>query len=275
MITKGYLILAQNTDTINYINCAIICATSIKINQPNANITLLTDTKINHPIFDNIIQLPFGDTCPNSNWKLSNDWQIYTASPYDETIKIEADMWIPRSIEHWWDMFKYRDLQLCTTIRNFKNEISTNYTYRNTIIKNKLPNIYNALTYFKKSNLASDFYNLVQDIFQNWEEYTSDLILQKNEVATTDIVYSIAAHIIGEQHCTVPQFLPMSMIHMKPAINETRSANWTKELLCEIHHHTLRVNTFAQLYPFHYHIKEFASTIAKELNINLHYDTTI
>ena len=40
---------------------------------------------------------------------------------------------------------------------------------------NNLPDIYNAITYFKKSDTAERFYGIVRDVFENWEEYKAIL----------------------------------------------------------------------------------------------------
>ena len=97
-MTQGYVILAQNTFATNYVECAEALAMSIKIANPYASVTLISDDKSNCSAFDKIVKLPYGDLAPDSDWKLVNDWQVYEASPYDYTIKLEADMYIPRSI---------------------------------------------------------------------------------------------------------------------------------------------------------------------------------
>ena len=160
-MNKGYLILAQNTIDIDYVLCAEALAKSIKHCMPDANVTLLSDNTSNCAAFDNIIKLPYGDLAPNSDWKLINDWQVYDASPYVYTIKLEADMYIPHSIEHWWEVLMHRDLVVSTTVRNFKQEISDSMHYRKFIENNNLPNCYNAITYFKKSETASYFFYLI------------------------------------------------------------------------------------------------------------------
>ena len=246
--------MAQNTKNTNYVSCAETLRDSILRQMPDSNITIITEDK-----------LPYGDLAINSDWKLINDWQVYDASPYDYTIKLEADMFIQTDISYWWDVLIQRDLVVCNTIRNYKNEISNVVAYRKFITDNKLPNVYNAITYFKKSELAEKFYKIVRNIFENWDEYSQTLVCNKDEPATTDWVYAIACHILGEENTTLPSFESMSMIHMKQYINKSLTENWTDTFVSEILPHTLRINTFAQLYPFHYHIKSFADTIIEEL----------
>jgi len=186
---------------------------------------------------------------------------VYEASPYDYTIKLEADMYIPRNIDHWWDVLKDRDVVVSSTIRNFKQEISDIRFYRRFIDDNKLPDVYNAITYFKKSEVATQFFMLVKEIFNNWEEYKKILKCNPQELATTDWVYSIACHIMGVENTTLPSFTEMSMVHMKQYINGTPTENWTDTFIYECLPNQIRVQTVPQQYPFHYHVKNFCDKI--------------
>lgn len=260
-MNKGFVVLAQNTDSTNYVKCAETLAKSIKNVMPTANISLITDSVDHSPYFDKVIALPYGDLAPNNKWKLINDWQVYEASPYEYTIKLEADLYIPRSIDYWWDVLSQKDLVVCTTIRNFKQEISDVRYYRKFIDYNKFADCYNAITYFKKSELAERFFNLVKTIFENWEQFRDIIQCKKDEEATTDWVYAIACHILGVENTTMPMFKEFSMIHMKQMINGLRSENWTDELIYEINKNSLRINTVNQCYPFHYHVKTFSNKL--------------
>lgn len=260
---KGFVILAQDGSGMNtYQLCAEALAKSIKRTMPESNVSLITDNKVkNAKLFDQIIPLPYGDKDPTGYWKLINDWQVYEASPYEYTIKLEADIYLPRSIDHWWDVLQNRDLVISTTIRDFKQDISPSRVYRRFIDENKLPDTYNAITYFKKSKTAQQFFETVRNIFENWPEFRALMKCNPYEEATTDWVYAIAAHIMGEEKCTLPTFKEMSMVHMKRLINNLPTENWTDALVYEILPDTLRINTCPQYYPFHYHIKNFSSKI--------------
>jgi len=250
-MTRGFVILAQNTESVDYIKCAKALSISIKNLMPNANVTIITE-------------LPYGDLAPDSDWKLINDWQVYEASPYDETIKLEADMFLPRSIEHWWETLSINNVTVCTTIRNFKNEISDCRVYRKFIDDNHLPDAYNAITYFKKSKEAETFFKIVRDVFENWEKYKSVLICNKDDIVTTDWAYAIASHILGVEKTTLPNFTEFSFTHMKRFVNDLPTENWTDSLLYERLPHAFRVQTYTQLYPFHYHIKSFSDILLKD-----------
>jgi hypothetical protein len=263
-MNTGFLIYAQNTKDIDYVKCAIALAKNIKTIMPNQNVSILTNNQIDNQYkhyFDKVINLPYGDLDKDGSWKLINDWQVYTASPYDYTIKLEADMYLPKPIDHWFDVLKERDIVICTTIRNFKQEISNVRTYRAFIDDNKLPDCYNAITYFKKSDLAEQFFSIVKDVFENWERYKEILKCNVDENVTTDWAYALASHILGIEKTTLPDFTPMSMIHMKQYINNTAHEDWSKCLIYEILPNTLRINTIPQEYPFHYHVKSFAEKL--------------
>lgn len=264
-MTRGIVILAQNTTTVDYIKCAEVLSKSIRNVMPNTKIALITDDITDNKHFDIVVKFPYGDLAPKSNWKLVNDWQIFEASPFDETLKIEADVFIPRSVDYWFDVASVQDVVVSTTIRNYKQEISDNRYYRKFIDYNKLPNCYNALTYFKKTKIAEQFFSIVKNVFENWNDYKEILQCKKDEEVTTDWAYAIACHILGTEKTTMPMFTDMSMVHMKQMINDTHTENWTDELIYEINPNSLRINTIVQKYPFHYHIKDFSYKLEKIL----------
>jgi hypothetical protein len=260
-MTRGYVVLAQNTEKTNYIECAEALALSIRNVMPNADITLITDDVDDSKYFDKVIALPYGDLEPDNDWKLINDWQVYEASPYDYTIKLEADLYIPKSIEYWWEVLQSRDVVVSTTIRNFRQEISDCRIYRRFIDNNKLPDTYNAITYFKKSDTAKQFFEIVRDVFEHWDDWKGILQADITEVATTDWAYAIASHVVGIEKTTLPTFTNMSMIHMKQFVNNQGSEDWTDQFLYELSKDNIRINTFPQYYPFHYNIKTFAKKL--------------
>jgi hypothetical protein len=250
----GFLIVATDKPSESvYDDCAKALSYSIRKVMPNANITLLTNNDSNNTYVNNIVKLPYGDLTG-----FYNDWQVYDASPYQQTIKLEADMIIPKDILYWFDVLDQRDLAICSTIRNYKNEISNIRTYRKFIDDNKLPDTYNAITYFKKSKLAENFYFIVKNIFENWQEYKTILQCKVDEEPTTDFVYALAANIVGVEECLFPKFDDFSMVHMKQLIAGTHTEDWTNTLVYEILPDVLRVQTYSQCYPFHYHKKSFA-----------------
>ena len=236
---QGYLIPAIGDI---YIKCANKLVDSIKQWHPNVNITILTED-----------MLPYGKFSG-----FANDWQCYDASPYEYTIKLEADMLCASPIDHWWDLFSNRDVVISRGCRNFYDQPGSSRYYRKIFDNNNLPDVYNAITYWKKGDIAKEFFELVKNIFKNWDSYKSILKFPDSE-PTTDVVYGIAAVILGEENVTLPANLGPTIIHMKKHIIGTIGEDWTKELILEYSNPGIRINTVAQWGLLHYHIKELAN----------------
>jgi hypothetical protein len=237
---RGYLIPAVNTDSVDYVQCAEQLADSIRTWHPDANITILTKD-----------QLPHGDL-----GGYVNDCQVFQASPYRQTIKLEADMIAAGPIDHWWTLFENRDVVISQGARDFYDRPAKSRHYRKIFDHNNLPDVYNAITYWRVSQTAKEFFNLVQTIFTNWAMYKK-LLKMPDEEASTDVVYAMAAIVMGPERVTLPVGLGPTIVHMKKHINSIATSNWTQELVWENTRPGLRVNTVAQWGLFHYHVKDW------------------
>ena len=248
---RGYLIPAVDTESVDYLSCAIRLAKSIRQWHPSANIAVITVKRCDDSVFDHVIPLPFGD-----QGGFANDWQCFAASPYRQTIKLEADMLCASPIDHWWTLFERRDVVVSQGARTFYDEPAESRYYRKTFDQNNLPDVYNAVTYWRLSMVAQEFFDLVKNIFEQWNEYKT-LLKFPDDVPTTDVVYAIAAVIMGPENVTLPPGLGPTIVHMKRHINPIQSDNWTKELTWE--NDPFRINTVAQWGLVHYHVKEWSN----------------
>lgn len=248
---RGYLIPAIDTNTVDYLGCAVQLAQSIRQWHPDANISVVSVKRCSDPVFDHVIPLPFGDL-----GGYANDWQVFRASPYRQTIKLEADMIAASPIDHWWTLFEQRDVVISQGTRNFYGQPAESRYYRKIFDANNLPDVYNAITYWRLSNTAKEFFELVKQIFEQWNSYKR-ILKFPDELPTTDVVYAIAAQIIGVEQVTLPTGLGPTIVHMKRHINLLQSNDWTKELVWE--NNPFRINTIAQSGLVHYHIKEWSN----------------
>lgn len=248
---RGYLIPAIDSDTVDYLSCAIKLARSIRQWHLNANISVLSVKRCSDPVFDHVIPLPYGDL-----GGYTNDWQVFHASPYRQTIKLEADMICASPIDHWWTLFEKRDVVVSTGCRDFYDQPGTSRVYRQLFDNNHLPDVYNGITYWRRSQLAKEFFELVRNIFEQWDSYKT-LLKFPDEFATTDVVYGMAAVILGVENVTLPTGMGPTMVHMKKHMIPLVTDNWTKELVWEHANPGLRFNTVAQFGLVHYHIKEW------------------
>ena len=232
---RGYLIPAIGTE---YERCAEQLQNSIHQFHPNANVTIVTKD-----------MLPHGDL---GGW--TNDWQMFGISPYRQTIKLEADMIVASPVDHWWTLFELRDVVISSGARTFYDEPAMSRYYRKCFDANNLPDVYNAVTYWRLSPTAKEFFGLVRNIFENWTEFRK-LLKFPEDTASTDLVYAVAAQIMGPDLVTLPAGLGPSIVHMKRYINPLQSNDWTKELVWETN--PFRINTVAQWGFVHYYQKDW------------------
>ena len=232
---RGYLIPAIGTE---YVACAEQLQASILEFHPQANVTIITES-----------MLPYG-----RQGGFADDWQMFAASPYRQTIKLEADMICAGPIDHWWTLFEQRDVVISRGARTFYDEPAESRYYRKIFDQNALPDVYNAITYWRVSETAQEFFKLVRTIFEHWDEYKRLLKFPDDE-PTTDVVYAVAAVIMGEEQVTLPKGLGPTIVHMKRYINPIQGHNWTRELTWETD--PVRINTVAQWGLVHYHVKEW------------------
>ena len=234
---RGYLIPAIGDV---YVACADRLANSIRNFHPDANITVLTRE-----------MLPHGD-----QGGFANDWQCFSASPYRQTIKLEADMICASPVDHWWTLFENRDVVVSQGARTFYDGPAESRFYRKIFDQNHLPDVYNAITYWRLSTTAKEFFNLVREIFEQWDSY-KQILKFPDQAPTTDVVYAMAAVIMGPERVTLPAGLGPTIVHMKRYINPIQSDDWTKELVWE--NNPFRINTVSQWGMVHYHAKGWAN----------------
>lgn len=234
--------MAINSDSVDYVRCAQDLAASIRQWHPNADITIVTEA-----------DLPRGNT-----GGFSTDWQASLVSPYHETIKLEADMLICSPIDSWWDLFRHRDMVISQGARDWQDRVTDCRRYRALFDHNHLPDVYSAITYWRVSRTAQEFWRWVRLIFEGWQDFRSLLKFADAE-PTTDVVYAMAAMIVGPGSVTLPADVPQPRImHMKPGIIPVGSTDWTQDLVWEYDRGHLRINTQAQWGAVHYHVKTWS-----------------
>ena len=232
---RGYVIPAIGSV---YEDCAEQLAHSLGRFHPAANVTIVTED-----------MLPHGDL---GGW--ANDWQMFAVSPYRQTIKLEADMLVSSPVDHWWTLFELRDVVISQGCRDFYGQSSSVRTYRKCFDTNNLPDVYNAVTYWRLSSTAKEFFDLIRHVFEHWEEFRK-LLKFADDQPSTDVVYAMAAKIMGPERVTLPAGVGPSIVHMKRGINPIKTDDWTQELIWETD--PFRINTIAQSGFVHYHKKDW------------------
>lgn len=268
----GFVTIAQNTKTVDYLTLAYVQAMNIKSLHKDAKYAVIVDknthnqiTSKHFKVFDHIITLPYDENPTDSEWKLLNEYQVCKLSPFKETIKLESDLLFTRNVDHWWDAFRLKDIVLSTGCKTYRQTPGTSRLYRKFFDDNNLPDTYNGMMYFRYSQNAYEFFNLAKLILHEWESLKAfGLKNCRESTPSTDVLYALTAKIFGVERCTIPTMDFINFVHLKPAINGwgTSDVPWYNMVMSERDDNMIRVNNLNQYYPVHYHDKKY---ITKEI----------
>lgn len=259
----GYLIIISNDGKRNYGAMATLLALSIKHTQPSGydNVAVVTDDQDQAKLFK---ALPYFDRAMFWNEKQHWDGRSFMdkLTPWEHTICLDADMIFTRDYSHWVEHFlKNCELYIPSSVYTFRNDIVTSNYYRETFVKNSLPNLYSAYTYFTKtSELARDFFNLQRAIIENPNQF-KNLYLDKliPEVVGTDEAFALAAKILGiEDQISYKMSFPR-FVHMKPMIQDFKNPISTTGADLGYYfgkNNRLKIGQFAQTDIVHYADKD-------------------
>ena len=263
-MSKGFLILVQNTESVDYLKQAYALALSIKISQAEVNnISIVTNDEVPDKyrrVFDQVIPIPWIDTT-QSRYKAENRWKLYHATPYDETIVLDVDMLVLEDISTWWEQCKNYDVNYCSRIKNYKLETVVDDVHRQVFIENNLTSPYNAVHYFKKSDTAAEFYKCLEFVCNNWQECYSIFAPKLYEdVLSMDLATAVAIELSGIH--AVDECSPLEFIHMRPKLQGwvIPSVSWQNSVPAVYNSRgELIVSNIKQSKIFHYIEKDFLS----------------
>jgi len=264
---QGFVTFAQNTAGVDYLELAYLQALNIKATQQNNKYAVIVDAatkeKVNDlhsNVFDYIIDLPADYNDPANTRKFANEWQVFHLTPFKETIKLESDLLFTRSIDHWWTAFRLRNVCLSTGAKNYRGLESTVRKYRELFDANNLPDVYNGLMYFRYSREAKEFFDAAHHIQTNWSYVKSGLKKCVEEEPTTDVLYSLATLMIGEETVTLPNLDFINFVHMKSGFNGwSDNRSWLETVVNERDGNIIRINNLNQYDPVHYYDKTYAT----------------
>lgn len=262
----NFTLLAQNSFD-DYVRQACVCAMSIKVSNPDSKICLITNDPVPdryRELFDEILEIPFGDKARKTAWKVGNRWKIYHASPYEKSIVLDTDMLILDDISKWWEFLETRDLYYVNKVKTYRGEWVSSDFYRKTFTAHHLPNLYSGFHYFRKCDYSKEFYTWLEVVMNNWEQfqlqYAGRQYFQKD--ISVDVSSAIVAKILDcEDKITSKTDYP-TFVHMKSKIQNWQNKNvdsWQDRIpisfsdCCE-----LKVGNFKQSGIFHYTEKNFS-----------------
>jgi hypothetical protein len=264
---QGFVTFAQNTAEVDYLQLAYLQCLNIKATQKHNSYAVIVDAATKELIndahrntFDYIIDLPIDHNDPTNTRKFANEWQVFRLTPFKETIKLESDLLFTRSIDHWWSAFRLKNVCLSTGAKSFNGINSTVRKYRELFDANNLPDVYNGLMYFRFSQEAAGFFQAAQYIQYEWATVRTGLKKCFEDEPSTDVLYALAALLVGEEVVTMPSMDFINFVHMKSGFNgwsDTRS--WLDTVMAERDGDVIRINNLNQYNPVHYYDKTYAT----------------
>jgi hypothetical protein len=265
---QGFVTFAQNTAEVDYLELAYLQALNVKATQQNNQYAVIVDAATkelinerHRNVFDYIIDISRDYNDPASTRKFSNEWQVFYLTPFKETIKLESDLLFTRSIDHWWTAFRLKNVCLSTGAKNVLGLNATIRKYRELFDSNNLPDVYNGLMYFRFSLEAKQFFEAARYIQDNWGNCVrANLKNCVEDGPSTDVLYALAAVMVGEETCTMPSMDFINFVHMKSGFNGwSDSHSWVDTVMNERDGDIIRINNLNQYYPVHYHDKNYAT----------------
>jgi hypothetical protein len=277
MNSRGYIVITQNNETTDYLEQAYALALNLKLTQSAVqSLTVCVDVETkklikgkHKQVFDHIVDIPWNDDAKDEEWKVNNKWKFYHMSPYDETVILDSDMIFPTDVSYWWDIMAERDVWATTNVKTYRGEdVGADKHYRKHFLANDLPNVYTAFFYFKKCELASELFAMIEIIFQHWQRlYYKYMPKGKPEHLSGDVSFALAMQLLDIQHlCTKPNVKSVpTFVHMKSHVQHIPSSKisekWSDTL--PTYYNTCRdfkIGNFSQFHPFHYVEKDWMTS---------------
>jgi len=211
-----------------YLRAARAQAMTVKLTQDVKNFAVVVDQSASKNIldedvsmFDKIIVIDH----IGEGWDMTREWMAFNLSPWQHTIKTDADLLFTASVDHWWTALQHRDVCIATSIRDFRGD------------------------------------NKVRKISEDWAWYATELLIKNDDPRPrTDEIFAIASMLLGVENTQLPTDQMPTFTHMKERLNQLRESQpWYEQIPSYWHEDKLFVGNIAQQLPFHYHQKDWMS----------------
>jgi hypothetical protein len=277
----GYLIIVSKDkkEKHDYYAMAYLLALSIKRTQKRGydSVAVVVDDKKYLDIFK---ALPVFDSV--DFWDEKDFWDgrsyMNDLSPWRYTVCLDTDMILTRDCSHWIDYFlDNTSLYVANKVLTYRNVLSTSTHYRETFIKNKLPMLYSAYTFFdNEQTITKSFFTLVQSITENPNEFKNYFLTEHTPmVIGTDEAFALAAKILDIEDDIAYDLDFPRFVHLKP-MNQDVDSIITKTGL-DLGYYTdknnkIKVSMFSQIDILHYADKDIDVAQMIENYNNLMFD---
>ena len=236
-MSRGYLIYAVGE---SYIIKAQALKKSIEYHTNDA-VTILSD------------KFPEGDATYGKKHKIHNFWQIYWATPYDETIVLDADMLFLNDYSYWWDYLSKFDLLFPNTVINYKQEIIKHEQYDKILTEHEIRPAYEKMFYFKKGQVAQEFFTMLEQILKNYRSISTKIFPNKRPSSLrTSHIFPTCIKMLGIEDVVYDKNNVFKYIDMKLSCLNAPVKKWEEDLYYWGDITNFYIENFNQYYPLHY-----------------------
>jgi hypothetical protein len=222
MNSRGFVIYAEGETHLKQAYLAALSLQAAGNGCPTSVITNCSVSRKFRKAFDKIIEIPWYEES-QTDLCAENRWKIYHATPYKYTIVLDSDVLVLENLEYFWDFVKNYELYFPTEVFTYRKEKITGNYYRKAFTENKLPNFYNCVHYFSKSQFAQEFYAWVELVNNNWELFYGKFCAEHYpKQPSMDVTVAIVSKILDcDTEISNLNNNLLEIVHMKPMVQ-----NW-------------------------------------------------
>jgi len=241
-MSKGALLFAFNTDTIDYFSMASYTAKRINhfLDLPVTVITDNIENSINSDYqFDNIIYTAsdHSNFKDNKVWLNKGRYQAFDDSPYDETLLLDTDYIV--NSNKLLSLFSFYDDFYC---HNSTSYILNSNEPQETIGKHGFKSLWATVMLFKKTERVKQIFECMKMIQDNYEHYVKLYGMYK-PMYRNDYSLSIAQHIVNGHIDVISDYIPWDLQHVDKNVTVKKNTD----------------NFFNTEYTISYKLHEFAN----------------
>lgn len=234
---NGYVILASTEEQQR---AAALCAYSIKIKNKDASVTMITPSlrsvisDYEEP-FDMIVELPF----PAEDNLRANDWQLYWATPYENTIAVDCYSIVKEDQSSLWEyLIAHHDFAIPQRGVTFRDEFINRYADpTNVYMIHDFKHVYSNIFFFNKSEFSLAYFKLMDPYAREWRVALSKSLEAQfvPERYDTDLMHGVIIWHLGIYRDIVPYHNVFKNIDMREMTTRYRNATkvergWTEHL---------------------------------------------
>jgi len=263
-MSRGILVFCKNSSRKDFVKCAYALALSLHHTNPEEKISIVTDAVLSDNLkkeFDQIIPIPWNVETNMSYFAVEQRWKLYHSSPYDETIVLDSDMLVLDNIQNLWEAFSKHQVCYTSKVLTYRQEEIHDEYYRKAFNANDLPNLYSALHYFKKGDVAQEWYYWLELISKNPDDFYNEFItVSRPRIPSMDVNAALVSKILDNEDQVTTTNPVVTFTHMKSFIQgwEFPTEPWSDHVGAYFDDDCrLKIGNFQQRGIFHYTDPDF------------------